>query len=101
MLNFDLMDTVAGRQIFEEGVEKGVEKGIEKGILEEARGMVIEALAERFVVIPAELKESVYSVGHHEELKQLLRYAIRSPHIEDFEKVLSKVLSASARTGQG
>ncbi|MCP4112823.1 MAG: DUF2887 domain-containing protein, partial [Desulfobacteraceae bacterium] len=39
VLNFDLMDTVAGRQIFEEGVEKGVEKGIEKGILEEARGM--------------------------------------------------------------
>ncbi|MCP4110002.1 MAG: DUF2887 domain-containing protein [Desulfobacteraceae bacterium] len=26
MLNFDLMDTVAGRQIYEEGVEKGVGK---------------------------------------------------------------------------
>jgi hypothetical protein len=93
VLNFDLMDTVAGKQIFEEGIEKG--------ILKEARGMVIEALTERFAVIPPGLKKSVYSVGRHEELKQLLRCAIRSPHIEDFEKVLSKVLSASARTGQG
>ncbi len=28
-LNFDLMDTVAGRQIYEEGVEKGVEEGMD------------------------------------------------------------------------
>ncbi|MCP4348510.1 MAG: DUF2887 domain-containing protein [Desulfobacterales bacterium] len=95
VLNFDLMDTVAGRQIFEEGVEKGVEKGIKKGILEDARDMVIEALAERFVAIPVRLRKSVYSVGRHEDLKELHRYAIRSPQIEDFEKVLSKVLSAS------
>ncbi len=93
MLNFDLMDTVAGKQIFEEGVEKG--------ILKNAKSMVIEALTERFVVVPSGLRESVYSVGHHKELKELLRYAIRSPHIEDFEKILSKVLSASKQTGQG
>ncbi len=78
MLNFDLMDTVAGKQIFEEG------------ILKEARDMVAEALAERFVVVPADIRDSVYSVGRHEVLRELLRCAIRSPHIEDFKNVLSK-----------
>ncbi len=93
MLNFDLMDTVAGRQIYEEGIKKG--------ILKSARDMVIEVLTERFVVIPDGLRESVYSIGYHKELRELLRYAIRSPQIEDFEKVLSKVLSVSAQTKQG
>ncbi|MCP4104011.1 MAG: hypothetical protein GY749_00500 [Desulfobacteraceae bacterium] len=83
MLNFDLMDTVAGQQIYEEGI----------------KDMVIEALKERFVVIPSNIKDSVYSVEDHDALKALLRQAIRSPQIEDFEKVLSKMLSASEQTG--
>ncbi|MCP4344627.1 MAG: DUF2887 domain-containing protein [Desulfobacterales bacterium] len=83
MLNFDLMDTVAGQQIYEEGI----------------KDMVIEALKERFVIIPSNIKDSVYSVEDHDALKALHRQAIRSPQIEDFEKVLSKVLSASEQTG--
>ncbi len=82
MLDFDLMDTVAGRQIFEEGVIK------------DARDMVIEVLTERFVIVPAEIRESVYSAGDHDMLKALIRYAVKSPDIEDFKKILSKALSA-------
>ncbi len=91
MLNFDLADTVAGQQIFEEGIEKGIEEGIEKGI----RDMVIEALTERFVAVPSGIRDEVYSVAQHEALKELLRYAIRSSDIEEFRKILSKVSSAS------
>ncbi len=91
MLNFDLMDTVAGQQIFEEGVEKG----LEEGILKEAREMVIEVLSERFISVPAEIKESVYSAEDHDILKALRRYAIRTSDIEDFKKVFSKISSAS------
>ncbi|MCP4348238.1 MAG: hypothetical protein GY795_22345 [Desulfobacterales bacterium] len=87
MLNFDLMDTVAGQQIYEEGIEKG--------ILKEARDMVIEVLTERFIIVPAEIRKSVYSAEDHDILKALLRYAVRSPDIEDFKKILSKALSAS------
>ncbi len=87
MLNFDLADTVAGQQIFEEGIEKGIEKGI--------RDMVIEALTERFVAVPSGIRDEVYSVAQHEALKELLRYAIRSSDIEEFRKILSKVSSAS------
>jgi hypothetical protein len=87
VLNFDLADTVAGRQIFEEGIEKG--------ILKEAREMVIEALTERFVAVPSDIKRLVSSLGKHDLLKELLRHAIRSSDIEAFRKVLSKVSSAS------
>ncbi len=87
MLDFDLMDTVAGRQIFEEGIEKG--------ILKDAKDMVIEALTERFAAVPSSVRDEVYSVGQHDALKELLRYAIRSSDIGAFRKVLSKVSSAS------
>ena len=95
MLNFDLADTVAGQQIFEEGFETGVETGFEKGILKDAKDMVIEALTERFVAVPSGIREAVYAVGHHDALKTLLRYAIRSSDMEEFGKILSKVSSVS------
>ncbi len=51
MLNFDLLDTVAGQQIYEEGV------------LEEARDMVIEALTERFIIVPIKREKRVKTEG--------------------------------------
>ncbi len=93
-MNYDLRDTVAGMQIYEEGFKYGLKKGNRKIV----KDMVIDVLIERFVVVPAEVRESVYSVERHEELKELHRYAIRSPDIEDFEKVLSKVLSAPKKS---
>ncbi len=83
MLDFDLRDTAAGQQIFDEGHRDGV------------KNMVIEALTERFIAIPPEIKESVYSIGNRDMLKELHRHAIRSPHLESFREILSKVSSAS------
>ncbi|MDM8515846.1 DUF2887 domain-containing protein [Desulfobacterales bacterium HSG16] len=83
MLDFDLRDTVAGQQILEEG------------ILIQARDMVLEALIERFVNVPSEIQELVNSVGNRKALKELHRYAIRSPKMEDFRNILSKVSPAS------
>jgi len=87
MLNFDLRDTVAGQQIF----DAGHQEGIQEGILKDARIMVVEALTERFVAVPSEMKKSLYSVRNHEMLKELHRHAIRSPYIEDFKEILAKV----------
>ncbi len=78
-----MRDTVAGQQIYEAGV------------IEDARDMVLEALIERFVTVPAEIQASVNSVGKRETLKELHRYAIRSPKMEDFMEILSKVTPAS------
>ena len=94
MLNFDLRDTVAGQQIYDAGHQEGRQEGRQEGIQKEARIMVIEALTERFINVPPEIKESLYTVGNHEMLKELHRHAIRTPHIEDFKKVLTKALPA-------
>ncbi len=56
--------------------------------------MVIEVLTERFINVPSEIKELLFSVGNHEMLKELHRHAIRTPHIEDFKKALTKALPA-------
>ena len=88
MLNFDLMDTVAGKEIYEEGIEKG----IEKGLLQEAREMVIEALEERFGIVSGEIMERVHSIERREVMKELLRHAIRSERVEDFKEMLAKAV---------
>ncbi len=56
--------------------------------------MVIEVLTERFINVPSEIKELLFSVGNHEMLKELHRHAIRTPHIEDFKEALTKALPA-------
>ena len=91
MLDFDLRDTVAGQQIY----EAGVLEGSLKSTLKEASDMVIEALIERFVKVSPEIQNAVNSVGDHKILKELHRYAIRSPKMEDFMEILSKVSPAS------
>jgi len=43
MLNFDLMDTVAGQQVHD--------MGYQKGLLDSAQEMLIETLNERFGIV--------------------------------------------------
>ncbi len=56
---------------------------------------MIEVLTERFMKVSSEIQESVNAVGDHKLLKELVRYAVRSPKIEDFMEVLSKVSPVS------
>ncbi len=76
----------------EKGMEKGKKEGMKEGILKDARDMVIEALTERFVAVPTDIRNKVHSFEQHDMLKELLRYAIRSSDIDEFNTVLSKVL---------
>ncbi len=78
MLNIDISDTVAGKQIFEEGM------------LETARDMVLDVLDERFKIVPSDIIERVKSIDRGEILKSLHRQAVRSKKIEDFKQVLAK-----------
>jgi hypothetical protein len=82
MLNFDLMDTVAGQQVYE------------KGLIEEAREMVLEALREKFGIVPSDMIQQVRTISLREHLKQLHRQAIRCPDLESFKEMLSKALSS-------
>lgn len=78
MMNIDISDTVAGRQIFEEGA------------LKTARDMVLGALEERFKIVPGDIIARVKSIDKSEILMNLLRQAIRSKELEDFKQILAK-----------
>ena len=85
MLNFDLMETVAGQQLHEIGHQKG--------LLEEAQEMVIEALNERFGIVANDMIQQIRSISLRDHLKPLHRQAIRCPDIDSFKEMLSKALS--------
>jgi hypothetical protein len=85
MLNFDLMDCVAGQQVYD--------MGHKKGLIEEAREMVLEALKEKFGIVPTEMIEQVRVISLREHLKELHRQAIRCSDLESFKEMLSKALS--------
>ena len=85
MLNFDLMETVAGQQLHD--------MGHQKGLLEDAQEMVLEALNERFGIVPNEMIQQIRSISLREHLKPLMRQAIRCPDIDSFKEMLSKALS--------
>ena len=80
MLNFDLMDTVAGRQVYE------------MGLIEDAREMVLDLLDERFGRVSNKLIQQIRSISQRGQLKQLHRQVIRCDDIGGFEETLSNVL---------
>lgn len=87
VLNFDLMDTVAGRQLHDIGHQKG--------LIDDAREMVLDVLEERFGIVPNDMMTQIRAISLREHLRQLVRLAARSSDIEGFQKMLAKVLSPS------
>ena len=68
----------------------GIRKGIQQGMLEEAREMVLEALEERFGIVPEDVEERVRGIGDRDTLKQLHRQAIRCDSLEEFREKLKQ-----------
>ena len=60
--------------------------GMRKGMLEDAREMVLEALEERFGVVPEDVKEVVRSQNDRDELRRWLRLAIRAGSLDEFRR---------------
>ncbi len=89
MLNFDLMDTVAGQQVYDMGVQKGLIETIQEDVL--------EVLNERFGIVSSDMIQQIRTISLQEHLKQLLRQAIRCSDLESFKEMLSKALSSSKK----
>ena len=56
----------------------------EKGKLTEARAMLIEALAVKFLSVPEKIRNRLFSIEDRNQLKQLMKKAISSNTIEQF-----------------
>ena len=85
MLNFDLMDSVAGQQLHD------------MGLIEGAREMVVDALDVRFGIIPTDIIEQIRNISKREWLKSLHRQAILCSNLESFKEILSNALSPSKK----
>ncbi|RKZ73411.1 MAG: hypothetical protein DRR19_31030 [Candidatus Parabeggiatoa sp. nov. 1] len=77
MLNFDLMDTVAGKQLFDMGQVKAL------------REMVLEVLKARFELVPNEMLDKIRAISQLDNLKHILIQATLSPDIDSFKGKLS------------
>ncbi len=77
MLNFDLMDTVAGKQLFEMGQVKAI------------REMLLEVLKARFGLVPNEMLDKIRAISQLDNLKHILIQATLSPDIDSFKGKLS------------
>jgi hypothetical protein len=79
-----MMESVAYEMIKKEGYEEGMQQGM----IAEAREMVLEALAEKFKVVPGDLEDRINSLDSRRQLKDLLRHAVRAQSIGEFSKIL-------------
>jgi hypothetical protein len=78
MLNFDLMDTVAGQQLYEMGEINSIRK------------LIIAVLEERFGIVPSKIIDEVRAIPRYELLDSLFRQAIRCSDMSSFKEMLSK-----------
>ncbi len=83
MMDFDLLDTQAGRDIYE------------MGALDSARANVIVVLEVRFEIVPADIIEKVNKIKRKKLLRALQRKAIRCKDWDGFNETLSKALKES------
>jgi hypothetical protein len=75
--------------LFEElALKEGLEKGLEKGIVQNAREAILDVLETRFGQVPDSLRERVNTIGSEPTLKNLLRRAVRTPSLEEFQATL-------------
>jgi len=82
MWKFDLMDTVAGRQLYDMGQRKGS--------INNARDMLLDALDARFGLVPHKMIDQINVIDQPDELKSLFKQAMRCPDIQSFKEQLSQ-----------
>jgi hypothetical protein len=63
-----------------------IEQGKQIGMLRSARELLLDALEEKFSVIPKEIQGKLQEIEEREVLRQLHRQAIRASSLDEFLK---------------
>ena len=71
-----------------EGLEKGLVEGRQEGLVQNAREAILDVLETRFGQVPDSLRERVNTIGSEPTLKNLLRRAVRTPGLGEFQATL-------------
>ncbi|KPA16825.1 hypothetical protein MHK_003011 [Candidatus Magnetomorum sp. HK-1] len=88
MLDFDILDTVAGRQVYDEGLEKGREEGLEKG-LNNMREMLVLNLKNRFGEVSSDIINALNAIKDFDYLKSLFSESFSYDNFDNFKKNLA------------
>lgn len=70
------------------GEKRGEKRGEQKGRIEAVRELLIEALEDSLGIVPPDITDQIMTISRPDTLKALLRQAVKSETLEDFEKML-------------
>ena len=88
MLDFDILDTVAGKQVYDEGREKGLEEGLEKGLYN-MREMLSLNLKNRFGEVSSDFIQTLNAIKDFDYLKTLFSKSYSYDSFDNFQKSLA------------
>ena len=71
--------------------EEGMKEGIKEGSLKEGREMILTALDEKFGKLPSDVPETLSNINDTKKLEILLRQAIRSGSLKEFNQKLDEL----------
>ncbi len=75
----------------EKGIEEGKNLGIQEGKNQGMQEMIMEALTERFGVVPLRLSEKIRKIDNSDVLKSLFKQVFKCEDLEQFENALERV----------
>ncbi len=75
----------------EEGIKLGIQQGIQQGSILEAQEMVIEALEERFGIVPESAVKEIKEIETKEVLRHLFKLALRAKDMAEFKQCLKRI----------
>ena len=88
MPHITLFEELALKEGLEKGLEKGLVEGRQEGLVQNAREAILDVLETRFGQVLDSLRERVNTIGSEPTLKNLLRRAVRTPGLEEFQATL-------------
>ncbi len=73
------------------GIQQGIQQGIKQGSILEAQEMVIEALEERFGIVPESVVKEIKEIETKEVLRHLFKLALRAKDMAEFKQYLKQI----------
>ncbi len=71
------------------GMRKGREEGLQLGLQQGLQQGLLETLDVRFGIVPVSISDDVGQIQEPDRLRTLLRWAIRSASLEEFQQALN------------
>ena len=85
--------TTAEKIGMEKGIQQGIQQGVQRGILEKAREDVVEILEARFELVSGSIVKTINGIDDPSVLKMLLKKAATVDSLEEFKRVMERVMS--------